>query len=41
MLSFTPYGWAININGNATARGHTTDINDNCFQIIKSDSMLA
>ena len=27
-LSFTPYGWAININGNATVRGHTTDIND-------------
>ena len=41
-FSFTPYGWAISINGNATARGHTTDINDNFFQIIeKSDSMLA
>jgi hypothetical protein len=24
-FSFTPYGWATSINGNATARGHTVD----------------
>ena len=41
-FSLTPYAWAININGNVTARGHTADINDDFFEIIdKSDSMLA
>ena len=41
-FSFTPYGWMININGDATARGHTVDINENFFQIVeKSDSLLA
>jgi hypothetical protein len=41
-FSLTPYAWAININGDVTARGHTADINDDFFQIIeKSDSILA
>jgi hypothetical protein len=31
-FSFTPYGWVININGNATARDHTVDVNDSFFQ---------
>ena len=25
-FSFTPYGWMTNVNGDATARGHTVDI---------------
>jgi hypothetical protein len=41
-FSFTPYGWMLNINGNATARGHTVDVNDSFFEIVeKSDSLLA
>ena len=41
-FSFTPYAWAINVNGNVTARGHTVDINEDFFQIVdKSDSILA
>jgi hypothetical protein len=41
-FGFTPYGWMLNVNGNATARGHTVDINANFFQIIeKSDSLMA
>jgi hypothetical protein len=41
-FSFTPYGWMININGTAAARGHTVDINDNFFEIVeKSDSIMA
>jgi hypothetical protein len=41
-LSSTPYGWMLNVNGNATARNHTVDINDSFFQIVeKSDSLLA
>jgi hypothetical protein len=39
---FTPYAWAININGDVTARGHTVEVNDNFFQIVeKSDSLMA
>jgi hypothetical protein len=41
-FSFTPYGWMINVNGDVTARGHTTDANKNFFQIVdESDSLLA
>jgi hypothetical protein len=41
-LSLTPYGWMINVNGDVTARGHTTDVNQDFFQIVeKSDSLLA
>ena len=41
-FSFTPYGWMTNVNGNATARGHTVDINDSFFEIVeKSDSLMA
>ena len=28
-FSFTPYGWVTSINGSATARGHTVDIDEN------------
>jgi hypothetical protein len=41
-FSFTPYAWAINVNGDVTARGHTASINEDFFQIVeKSDSLLA
>jgi hypothetical protein len=41
-FSFTPYGWMINVNGDATAAGHTVDINESFFEIVeKSDSILA
>ena len=41
-FDLTPYGWMINVNGDATARGRTVDINEDFFQIVeKSDSLLA
>ena len=41
-FSFTPYGWMTSVNGNATARGHTVDIDENFFEIVeKSDSLMA
>jgi hypothetical protein len=41
-FSFTPYGWMPSINGNATVRGHTLDINESFIQILeKSDSVMA
>ena len=41
-FSFTPYGWMTSVNGNATARGHTVDIDANFFDIVeKSDSLMA
>jgi len=41
-FSFTPYGWAININGDFTAAGNTASVNENFFQIVdKSDSIAA
>jgi hypothetical protein len=41
-FAFTPYAWAINVNGNATARGQKVDINESFFDIVeKSDSLLA
>jgi len=40
-FSFTPYGWMTSVNGNATARGHTVDIDANFFDIVeKSDSLM-
>ena len=39
---FTPYGWMTSVNGNATARGHTVDIDASFFDIVeKSDSIMA
>lgn len=41
-VGFTAYGWLINVNGNATARGQTVDVNANFIDILqKSDSLLA
>ena len=41
-FSFTPYGWATSINGSATARGHTVDIDESFIEIVeKSDSLMA
>jgi hypothetical protein len=41
-FSFTPYAWATAINGDATVRGHTADINESFIDIVeKSDSLLA
>ena len=41
-FSFTPYGWATSINGSATARGHTVDIDENFIEIVeKSNSLMA
>jgi hypothetical protein len=41
-FNFTPYGWATSVDGNATVRGHTVDINESFIDIVeKSDSILA
>jgi len=41
-FSFTPYGWLSGINGNATARGHTADVNESFIEILQdSDSFAA
>jgi len=41
-FSFTPYGWMPGINGNATVRGHKTDINESFIEILEeSDSIMA
>ena len=41
-FSFTPYGWMTSVNGDATAAGHTVDINASFFDIVeKSDSIMA
>jgi hypothetical protein len=41
-FSFTPYGWMTSVNGNATAAGHTVDIDATFFDIVeKSDSIMA
>ena len=41
-FSFTPYGWATSINGSATARGHSVDIDESFIEIVeKSDSLMA
>ena len=33
-FSFTPYGWMTSVNGNATARGHTVEIDESFFEIV-------
>ncbi len=41
-FSFTPYGWLIGVNGNATARGRSVDIDASFSDIVeKSDSIMA
>jgi len=41
-FSFTPYGWFSGINGNATARGHTVDVDESFIEIVEdSDSFAA
>jgi hypothetical protein len=38
---FASYGWAMNVAGNLTARGQTTDVNASFIQLIqKSDSLI-
>ncbi len=39
-FSFTPYGWFSGINGNATARGHTVNVDESFIEILQdSDSV--
>jgi len=33
-FSLTPYAWAISLNGSATVKGRTTDVDANFFQIL-------
>jgi hypothetical protein len=41
-FDFTPYAWLIGVNGNATARGRTVDIDVSFFDLVeKSDSLMA
>ena len=41
-FNFTPHGWAIGVNGDVTAGGHTVDIDASFIDIVeKSDSLLA
>ena len=42
-FSFTPYGWATSINGSATARGHTVDIDESFIEIVEKsrNSLMA
>lgn len=41
-FDFTPYGWFTGINGNATTRGHTVDVNESFIEIAEnSDSFAA
>jgi len=41
-LGVTVYGWATNLNGSATARGQTVDINASVLQLFqKSDTLVA
>lgn len=41
-FNFTPYGWLVGVNGNATARGRTVDINASFVDIVEeSDSIMA
>jgi hypothetical protein len=39
-FSFTPYGWFIGIDGNATAAGHTANIDKNFIQIAEESDYL-
>ena len=36
----TVYGWAVNLNGSATARGNTVDINASVFDLLQKSSSL-
>ena len=36
----TVYGWAVNLNGSATARGNTVDINASIFDLLQKSSSL-
>ena len=39
--SKSPDGWAVNLNGSATARGNTVDINASIFDLLqKSNSLI-
>ena len=39
-FSFTLlYGWMTSVNGNATARGHTVDIDENFFEIVEKSEL--
>ena len=38
---FTPYAWAINLNGSATARGNTVNINASIFDLLQKSNSLA
>ena len=41
-VQFYADGWMTSVNGNATARGHTVDIDENFFEIVeKSDLLMA
>ena len=41
-FNFTPYGWLIGVNGSATAKGRTFDIDASFFDLVeKSDSIMA
>ena len=35
-FSFTPYGWFSGINGNATARGHTVNVDESFIEILQA-----
>ena len=37
-FSLTPYAWAISLDGSATVKGRTTDVDANFFQILDSVS---
>jgi len=39
-FSFTPYGWLIGVNGNATARGRTVDIDASFSDIVENRELL-
>jgi hypothetical protein len=34
-VTFTPYGWLVGLNGSATVKGRTTDIDVGAFQILE------
>ncbi len=41
-FDFIPYAWLIGVNGSATARGRTVDIDASFFDLVeKSDSLMA
>ena len=40
-FSFTPYGWFSGINGNATARGHTVNVDESFIEIVQDSDFFA